>query len=190
MKINIFAVMLIVSTLVFTTTTASAAPTAGVAGLNARFIDWPEKSNVIHIVTYGDEGRPGQPIAIVKEGQWVLFGFEWAGETVEELQASIIDNPNHDITLSIDGGPTFSVKTGYQDAFNAVPGSGQRWSWDHDGDGFGDGNGNGVGDWEGPFLFFRYQYSGLSVGMHTFEFNIIDPGGDNYDFITVEVVAE
>jgi len=181
-------VTLIVLTLTLTAATASAAPAVGAASLNARFVDWPAKSNVIHIMTFGDEGRPSQPVAIVKEGQWVLFGFEWAEETVEATQ-EFVDKPEHDITLSVDGGVPFSVKDAYQRAFEAEPRSGPRWSWDHDGDGLGDGNGNGVGDWDGPILFFRYQYSGLSVGRHTFEFTVIDPESGSLDLITVEVVA-
>jgi hypothetical protein len=189
MKIKFHIVALIALTLALTTATVSAAPVAGPAGLNARFIDWPEKSNVIHIFGYADNGRPSQPVAIVKEGQWVLFGFEWTEETVEATQ-EFVDKPEHDITLSVDGGDPFSVKDGYQGAFEAVPHSGPSWSWDHDGDGLGDGNGNGVGDWDGPILFFRYQYSGLSVGTHTFEFTIIDPEYGFSNIITVEVVAE
>ena len=121
------------------------------------------------------------------EGQWVLFGFEWADDTVEALQA-LVDNPAHDITVSIDGGASFSVKGGYQDAFVAEAGTGPRWSWDHDGDGLEDGNGNGVGDWDGPILFFRYLYSGLSVGTHTFEFTIVDLEFGISEVITVEVI--
>jgi len=164
----------------------AAAPSASRSSLNARFVDWPERTNVIHIIVLDDEGRPSQPAATAKEGQWVLFGFEWAGETVEALQNDIVDNPDHDITLAVDGGTSFSVKDGYQDPFEAEPGSGPRWAWDHDGDGLGDGNGNGVGDWDGPILFFRYQHTGLSVGTHTFEFEI---NGD-FDVITVEVIAD
>lgn len=189
MKVKSFFGVLTILALALTTVTAGAAPAANVSGLNARFIDWPIKSNVIHIIGMSDEGRPSQPAAIVKEGQWVLFGVEWTNDTVESLQA-FIDKPEHDITLSIDGGIPFSVKEGYQRAFYAQTLSGPRWSWDHDGDGPGDGNGNGVGDWGGPILFFRYQYNGLSVGTHTFEFTIIDPIEARVDLITVEVVAE
>ena len=167
----------------------SAASMMGANGLNARFIRWPVRSNVIHIFGLAEEGRPGFGPAIVKEGQWVLFGFEWWEPTIEELQA-FIDKPEHDIEVSIDGGEAFSVKDWYQDAFVAEAGSGPRWSWDHDGDGPGDGNENGADDWNGPHVFFRYLYSGLSVGTHTFEFTIIDPEFDASDFITVEVVAD
>ena len=85
---------------------------------------------------------------------------------MEALQA-LVDNPAHDITVSIDGGASFSVKGGYQDAFVAEA---------------------GTGDWDGPILFFRYLYSGLSVGTHTFEFTIVDLEFGISEVITVEVI--
>jgi hypothetical protein len=166
----------------------AAAPALGANSLNARFIRWVDKTNVIHIFAFADEGMPGQPAASVKDGQWVLFGFEWAGESVAELQ-DYLDTPGLDITVSVDGAAAFSVGYGIQDAFEAVPGSGPRWSWDHDGDGLGDGNGNSVGDWEGPIAFFRYLHSGLAIGTHAFEFTFIEPGFSVSQIITVEVVA-
>src|SRR3972149_644148 len=141
------------------------------AALNALFIRWVRLPHVVHIIVTQDDGRPNQPPARVGRGQPVLMGFEWAGETVEELQANIIANSGHDITVSVDGRDPFSVKRFYQDAFLAVPGQGPRWSWDHDGDGLGDGNGNGIPDWDGPILFFRFPYPGLGRGTHTFDFH-------------------
>ena len=107
---------------------------------------------------------------------------------MEELQ-TFIDGA-HDIRLSVNGGPDYSVKSGYQIPFVAVPGAGPDWTWDHDGDGPGDGNGNGIGDWNGPVLFFRHQESGLSAGSYAFEFTVIYEDGTSYfDTILVEVVA-
>jgi hypothetical protein len=127
----------------------------------------------------------------VEEGQWVLFGFEFADDSVEVLQ-EYLDTPGLDLTVSVDDAPTFSVKSGIQDAFEAVPGSGPKWSWDHDGDGMGDGNGNGAGDWDGAIAFFRYLHSGLGVGAHTFKFTFFDPIApfEVSQIITVEVVPE
>ena len=116
------------------------------------------------------------------------MGFELADATIEDLQANFLDNPAHDITLSIDGAPAFSVKSSYQSPFVAVSGSGPRWKWDHDGDGRGDRDGDGIGDWDGPVMFFRYQHPGLTAGTHTFTFNYIVPAGNFIDTITVEAV--
>ena len=98
------------------------------AAANAQHMQWLEKSNVVHIIVFTDEGRPGQPPAIVHGSSPIHFGFEWGGASLEELQANILDSELHDITLSIDGGPAVSVKSGYQAPFVAVPGSGPRWS--------------------------------------------------------------
>ena len=115
---------------------------------------------------YNDEGRSGHPPAYVDVGQPVLFGFEWGMSTVEELQV-YVDNPDHDMRLSVNGGTPFSVKDGYQPAFMPTPGSGPRRMWDHDGDGIGDGDGDGIDDWNTATLFFRYQSYGLPAGTHT-----------------------
>ncbi len=166
---------------------ASSLPPARRA-MNAVFIHWQRLQPVIHIFAFSDQGRPGQPPAQVRAGRPLLFGFEWGDPegTVEDLQA-FIDNPKHDITVSVDGGPAFSVKPFYQDAFFAQPGSGPRWSWDHDADGLGDGDGDGIGDWYGPVVFFRFPYPGLRPGTHTFQFTVYDPEFTGSETITVEV---
>ena len=143
--------------------------------------------HVIHILVWDDDGRYGVP-AYVDEGQPIIFGFEWGGATVEELQNNYIDNIDHDITLSIDGGEQFSVKEWYQAPFYAETESGPAWSWDHDGDGPGDGDGDGIGDWSGAILFFRYQHPGLSPGTYIFEFSTDDGLNIIVDPITVEVL--
>jgi hypothetical protein len=150
--------------------------------MNARFMKWQENSHVIHIFVWDDDGRFGIP-AMVDEGQPIIFGFEWGGESIEQLKADFIDS-DHDIMLSVDGGIPFSVKDWYQTPFYSGTELGPAWSWDHDGDGPGDGDGDGIGDWSGAVLFFRYQHPGLSTGTHEFVFStdgIVDP-------ITVEVL--
>lgn len=180
------AVMLVVTVLMVQP--AQAGP--GVNVLNAQFPRFQEASNVIHIFVFNDAGRPGQPPAVVDEGQTVILGFEWAADSIADLYANYIDNPDHNLTLSVDGGAAFSVKYLYQEPFIAATRSGPRWKWDHDGDGPGDGDGDGIGDWAGPVSFFRYAATGLSVGTHTFLFTAYDGGSvSDSDLITVEVVA-
>ncbi|MFX0064860.1 MAG: hypothetical protein ACFFC7_22015, partial [Candidatus Hermodarchaeota archaeon] len=157
--------------------------------VNGQFLKFQEKSDVIHILVFDDDGRPGQPPAKVAVGQPALLGFEWTGSSLDQLQDAFIDNPLHDITLSVDGGPAFSVKDWYQDPFIAIPGVGPRWSWDHDNDGLGDGDSDGIGDWDGPILFFRYQSAGLTFGTHTFVFSITDDGGITWFSDTITVVV-
>ncbi|MFX0097802.1 MAG: hypothetical protein ACFE7E_08600 [Candidatus Hodarchaeota archaeon] len=179
----IFATAAILLSVLMFPQIAVAPPSAN--SLNTKFIKWQERENVIHILVFDDAGRPGQPPAHVLIGQSIIFGFEWAVGTVEELQA-YVDNPDHLFELSVDGGAFVSVKGGYQDAFTAATGSGPRWSWDHDGDGPGDGDGDGIGDWNGPVLFWRYYWPGLPAGIHTFEFRYSDDGGPWYgEIITV-----
>ena len=143
------------------------------------------------VLVFDDEGRPGQPPAQVASGQPVLFGYEWGMESVDDLWDQLLNNPDHDIILSIDGNEPFSIKSGYQDPFVTIPHFGPAWSWDHDGDGLGDGDNDGIGDWEGPITFFRYQSGGLTKGTHTFEFsytlNKNDPNGADWmsDLITI-----
>jgi hypothetical protein len=157
---------------------------------NAQHMQWVEKSSVVHILIFTDDGRPGQPPAVVPGSSPIRFGFEWGGESLEQLQTDILDNELHDITLSIDGGPAISVKSGYQAPFVAVPGSGPRWSWDHDHDGLGDGNGNSIGDWDGPVVFWRYAVSHMSIGTHTFDFAVTEDGWVTVieDTITAEFI--
>jgi hypothetical protein len=155
--------------------------------MNARFVKWQAVDHVVHIFVFDEAGCPGQPPAVIGQQQPILFGFEYGGESVAQLQADLIDNPDHDLTLSIDGGDPFSVKGWYQSPFVAETQSGPAWSWDHDGDGPGDGDEDGIGDWSGPVLFFRYQSPGLGKGMHTFQFcvHFDDGNGDICETITV-----
>jgi hypothetical protein len=163
---------------------------AAVAGsdnsANAVFIEWVERSDVIHIFGFDDEGRAGHGPALVSGMSPVYFGYEWVDPTVEALQA-ILDNPDHDIRVSIDGGVEMSLKHLYQTPFVAVPGEGPEWSWDHAGDGLG--NNNGIAnDWSGPVMFWRYSVKHLDKGTHTFVFKLVYPGPDyDTDTITVEV---
>ena len=111
-------------------------------------------------------------------------------ESVEAAQA-YIDDPDVDITLTIRGDLSiteFSVKDGYQDAFDAATRSGPGWWWDHDSDGPGDGDSDGFGDWSGPVIFFRYRHPGLTSRVDYFIFNLYDPA-TTYpsDLITVIV---
>jgi len=158
--------------------------------LNARFTHWQEVAAVIHIMVWPDAGRPGNPPAIVNAGEPLLFGFEWGSAIdVEHLQSYYIDNPNTNITVSVDGNTPFSVKGNYQAPFVAATQSGPAWSWDHDGDGPGDGDGDGVSDWSGAVLFFRYLHPGLAPGPHTFVFTVTeDPYSTSSDTISVLVI--
>ena len=121
------------------------------SSMNARFMHWQEEAAVIHIFVWPEAGRPGFGPAIVNAGQPLLFGVEWGGTTLEELQAQY-NNPNTDTTVSVDGGEPVSVKVYYQAPFISATQSGPAWSWDHDGDGPGDGDGDGIGDWSGAVL--------------------------------------
>ena len=170
--------------------TSVAAVAGSDASGNAHHMMWVERSDVVHTFVFQDDGRPGQDPAVVHGRSPVRFGFEFGGDSLEYLSETIVDNPLHDIQMSVDGGPWASVKSGYQEPFVATPGEGPRWSWDHDGDGLGDGNGNGIGDWDGPILFWRYGLKHLVKGTHTIEFRITDDGGSTFwvhDTITVDV---
>ena len=168
---------------------AAALPDSFVS-MNARFIRWQQQPHVIHIGVYNDEGTPRSGVpAEVAVGQPILFGFEWGDSSVEQLQAAYIDNPDHDIRVSVDGGPPVYIKDRYQSPFDAVSGAGPRWTWDHDGDGRGDRDGDGIGDWIGPTLFFRYQSPGLPAGEHTFTFEVVDDGVNWYPLDTITVIA-
>jgi hypothetical protein len=157
--------------------------------MNAKMTHWQEEAAVIHIMVFSDAGRLGVP-AIIEAGKPILFGFEWGGIdwTPESLREYYINNPDTDITVSVDGGPAVSVKSYYQAPFISATKSGPAWSWDHDGDGPGDGDGDGWGDWNVPVLFFRYQHPGLASGTHTLVFRVIDPASPLSDEITVEIV--
>ena len=148
------------------------APTAALpdnpTSMNARMMHFQEKSAVIHILVFEDDGRLGNP-ALVGVGQPLLFGFEWGDGDIASLQA-ILDDPSTYFTVSVDGGSEVDIVGFYQPPFEAETQSGPAWTWDHDGDGPGDGDGDGVGDWSGPVVFFRYPHPGMGSGTHTFEF--------------------
>ena len=141
--------------------------------MNARMMAWQEEVAVIHIFVWSDPGRIGP--AYVDVGQPLLFGFEWGGGTLEDLQAAYIDNPAHTFTVSVDGGAPVDIKGYYQAPFIAATESGPQWTWDHDGDGPYDGDGDGIGDWGGSIMFFRYPHKGMPAGEHTFTFNTTNP---------------
>lgn len=145
---------------------------------NALMMKWEKRTDVVHILVFDDDGRPGQPVAKVPGKSPILFGFEFGGNSVEDLEAILATAEAY---LSIDGGPFESVKAGFQPPFVAVPGSGPRWSWDHDFDGLGDGNGNGIDDFDGPVFFWRYAIKHLSKGTHTFEFEFSFDGGTTFE---------
>lgn len=181
--------LLVILLFVFASPVA-AGPGGNANGLNARFLKWQEKEHLIHILVFNDAGRDSAGPAVVPEGQSIIMGFEWTEDTIEDLENNIYNNPNHYVTLSIDGGPAFSVNSAYQAPFVAATRSGPKWSWDHDGDGPGDGDGDGIGDWVFPVIFFRYEYKNLTLGTHTFFFTFhMEDGTIINDTITVEVVA-
>ena len=189
-KYRLFVLFLLVVLVASAGVAPAVADPVNATALNARFTHFQEQPQVIHLFVFNDDGRPGQPPAVVQSGQPVLFGFEWDEPSLAELQANYLDNPNHDILLSVDGSPSVSVKSLYQTPFIAIATVGPAWSWDHDGDGPGDGDGDGIADWDGPVMFFRYQHLALDPGTHAFDFNITNDGGATYDFsdtITVQV---
>ena len=146
--------------------------------MNAQFMKWQEKANILHIFVHDDDGRSHIGPAYVDAGQPLIFGFEWGDPegTIEDLEAYVND-PGHDLTLTITGDvfvSEFSVKGFYQEAFYSETQSGPAWSWDHDGDGPYDGDGDGFGDWSGPIVFFRYPYPGLPSGTYYFTFTLYD----------------
>jgi hypothetical protein len=149
--------------------------------MNARMMGWQEEAAVIHILAWSDPGRVGP--AYVDVGQPLLFGFEWGYGTIEDLQATYIDNPDHTFTVSVDGGTPISIKSYYQPPLYAATEVGPAWTWDHDGDGPYDGDGDGVEDWSGGILFFRYPHKGMAAGEHTFVFSLTNP--DTVETITV-----
>lgn len=190
--LNTSTLLLTVLLLLSAAIPAAAAPASSTSGMNAQFLQWQEKEHIIHIFVYDDAGRPGQPAAVVRQHPDILLGFEWEGAGLSD---ALYNNPDHDITLSIDGGAAFSVKDGYQEPFDVTIRSGPVWAWDHDGDGLGDRDGDGIDDWGsdetlgGEVMFFRYQVGGLSLGTHTLAFTMHHPGGSTEsDLITVEVV--
>ena len=113
---------------------ASASP--GANGLNAQFMFWQERQNIIHIFVFNDDGRGSVP-AMVDAGDPIILGYELSEDDLANFDY-FLTGP-YDLTLSIDGGPEFSVRSSYQTPFDAST-SHPRWSWDHDGDGRGDGD--------------------------------------------------
>jgi hypothetical protein len=168
----LLAFALVAASLFFAAPPAAAAQTPAEIALDERFIEWVTEDDVVHLFADYIPAAPGDDTEFtLPEGSTVLFGFE------------VLDGPTDNITLSIDGGAPFSVNSGYQDPIEADPGVGPAWQWDHDGDGattgvtcpgnpIGDGNCNGVGDWDGDFIFFRYESGPIPVGTTTFTFDI------------------
>ncbi|GEM_PF-4047664 len=156
--------------------------------LNAWFLQFQERDNIIHLFIYDDHGQQGQPPAVVSLGQPIIIGYEWEEDTVEDIVNNVFNNRAHNITLSVNGSATVSLKSEYQTPFVAVPGSGPNWSWDHDGDGLGDGDGDGIGDWDNAVSFFRYEVAGLNVGKHSLLVTLTHNGVITVEPITVEVV--
>lgn len=159
---------------------------AGEIALNERFIDWVDRDDTVHL--FADALVPGGDATdiFVPAGSTVVFGFEFSGPSVEDLE-DFLESGGADIDVSINSGPDQSANSGYQEPFTApAASSGPAWQWDHDGDGTGDGNGNGLGDWIGPILFFRYESMVLPEGTTTFEFDL----GGLTDTITVETSCE
>jgi hypothetical protein len=163
---------------------ASAGP--GANGLNAQFIFWQERQNVIHIFVFNDDGRAGAGPATVDAGDPIILGYEVSDVSIEAIQDHLT-GPDFDLTLSVDGGPEVSVRDLFQSPFDSST-SRPRWSWDHDGDGRGDGDGDSIGDWSGPVAFFRYWHPGFASGVHTFTFTTYDFGAPTVDVITVNIV--
>lgn len=159
---------------------------------NNSFIPWQERDDVVHIFEFDDVGTTGQPVAVVSRGRPFLVGFELSEATVAELQANYIDNPDHNIYWSLNGGPQIAVKDWYQPPFEAATGSGPAWSWDHDNDGSGDGDGDGIGDWNGPVMFFRIMHQGNSTpGTYTYTYSLTNDGGATFYAIdTVTFLVE
>lgn len=166
-------------------TAANAAPARAFANtwkpFNNRFISWQERDDVVHIFEFDDVGTPGQPVAVVGRGRPILVGFELADVSVAALQANFLDNPDHDIILTINGGPQNSLKDWYQPPFEAATGSGPAWSWDHDNDGPGDGDSDGIGDWNGPVMFFRIMHQGNHTpGLYAYTYSLTNDGGQTF----------
>lgn len=183
---GVFVALMALAVLLLMTFTSNTADAGSDQNDNAVFIQWVERSDVIHIFAFEDEGRAGYGPAVVSGKSPVYFGFEWGNQSMEALQA-ILDDPGHDILVSIDGADDISLKHLYQAPFVAVPGEGPRWSWDHDHDGLGNNNGIAL-DWSGPAMFWRYTVKHLEKGTHTFLFTLVQPGPDYLtDTITVEV---
>lgn len=182
---GVFVVLMGLAVLLLMAFTSDSAEAESDQGVNAIFIQWAERSDVIHLFEFGDEGQDGHGPAVVPGGSPVYFGYEWGAESIEDFEAILA---NHDILVSIDGASDISLKHLYQTPFVAVPGEGPRWSWDHDHDGLG--NNNGIAeDWDGPVMFWRYGVKHLEKGTHTFLFTIdyTDATPNLTDLITVEV---
>jgi hypothetical protein len=181
----VLGTLVVVVVLVLVMVAPAAALPDNEKSMNARMMHFMEKSEVIHILVFEDDGRVGVP-AYVDVGQPLLFGFEWGGYTDIADLLEDMEDPDNYFTVSVNGGGEVDVEGYYQTPFVAETQSGPAWTWDHDGDGPGDGDGDGIGDWSGPIVFFRYPYPGVDSGTHTFEFCFAFGEFGGCDTITVE----
>lgn len=163
-------------TMLGTALVADAAPSD--AGVNARLIRWQHEDATVHIFVYDDVGRLGTT-AYVPEGRPLLFGFEFVGEDLTELE-DYVDTLT--MWVSIDGGPAIDVSSSFRTPFFS-DGKGPRWTWDHDADGKGDADSDGIGDFPAGFIVpFRYVHRGLPAGPHTFAFSLdFNDGSPTFD---------
>jgi len=162
-------------------------PARGLAGRiiarNAVFAQWLTVEHAIHFLPGAFEGDETHDVS---RGQPLVLGFEWEGgnSTVDELDAAIIGDLDHDLRVVLDGANVpGDWKQYYQPAFFAKTQCGPAWSWDHDGDGPGDGNGNGVWDFEGSTLFWRAPLGAPPPGTYVLTVDITFDGWATFDTI-------
>lgn len=143
--------------------------------MNARFAQWAEKEDVIHVLGGAFEGDDEHNVTSSNK---LLIGFEFTSSSPESLDENITENPDNDIRVVLDGTAVAGDwKAGLQPAHIAETECGAAWSWDHDGDGPGDGNGNGVGDFSGAVLFWRVPLGPLADGTYVLEVEITYDAG-------------
>ena len=164
-----------------------AGPWGKIVSINARFMNWPIKENVIHVIGTLEEPSllfEGGKVATLGRGSPILFGFEYADPL--EILIGLKEDINHNIRLRIDGDIVAdNLRIFLQDPFIAQPGVGPEWTWDHDGDGLGDGNGNAVDDWNGPIMFWRFEIKPkLNFGDHIWQLEITYDNWTTVDYIT------
>lgn len=174
---NIFrstTILLVVGLTLIIASTVVAFPTNPTA-LNARFFQWQEKEEIIHIGTDSSGNSADNP-AIVDVGQPIIFGHEWvSSDSTLEEQEAIYNDPEFDLFLSVDNGPFYSIREFIQPPFVMSDDCSEpRMYWDHDFDGRGDGDGDGDGDfcdiWPNAiFKFVRVPYSFADPGLHTLD---------------------